>query len=604
MKRIACWAGVLVALLAPLPALAVTAQLIPSRTSGIAPLLVHFDGVQSSHPGADPIHELAYDWSFGDPQAGVWSQSGADKNTATGPWASHVFDRAGTYTVRLTVRAPNGSTSTRTQVINVSSPDGYYVAGATTCISSSGNFSGCPNGAGQVTTSSFSTGMSHIGQGKRVLFRRGDSFSASGHSTINTPGPGTIGAFGVGAAPIVNSSHAGQVIRFSGRTPQATDWRVMDLDFRGPGSRFSIAIKGEGTTRQLLMYRISATNYHTSVSFSTSVLNYYNHTQLHDDMGLVESTIRQARGGSGGNGVYIGGNRLSLLGNVMMDATGSEHVIRLPYVGSTVISHNFLSNPAPTKHAVKLHALDATRNYSFPERDSHHFILSHNTFEGGNRVDWVATLGPQNSTSNEVVRDGIVERNYFLPSPDTQRHLIVWGSGVSVRNNVFNMDGGRGHSGVSFRRRGIEPKPQDNRAYNNTCYTRDSASSVSCVLASGAATNTTAHNNLLYAPNANNPVASQFTSGPQSHNVVVGQNPFVSGSPGSASDFRLKSGAAAIDAGTAIPWRGPDYAGGNRPTDGSGDGIAQWDLGAFELGGGGGTIPPPPAAPAAPVLLP
>ncbi|MCP5059470.1 MAG: hypothetical protein GY937_22425 [bacterium] len=65
------------------------------------------------------------------------------------------------------------------------------------------------------------------------------------------------------------------------------------------------------------------------------------------------------------------------------------------------------------------------------------------------------------------------------------------------------------------------------------------------------------------------------------------------------------NGGSAVDAGGSISWLGSDFAGGTRPTDGDGNGSAQWDPGAFELGGGGGTIPPPPpAAPAAPVLLP
>ena len=585
----------------PGAALAVTAQLVPSRTSGVGPLAVFFDAVQSSASGADPIHELHYSWDFGDPAAGTWAQSGADKNTATGPWASHVYDSVGTYTVTLTVTAPNGSQAQKTQTINVSDPDALYVGSSTACISASGSFSGCPAGAQQVTSSSFNTGMSYRGTNKRVLFRRGDTFSGSGTVGINMAGPGTVGAFGVGSAPIVQTTQAGPAIRFSGRTPQAVDWRIMDLDFRGNGNQYSGAIGGDGTTRQVLLYRLSADNYHMPVSFPDSVINYYGQPLMNDDIAMVEGSLTNMSGGGGGNGFYAASNRMSLMGNMVVDATGVEHVVRIPYVGRGVLSHNYFSTPQLTKHVLKLHAIDATRSYSFPERDSHHFIVSHNTFQGASNP-WSVTIGPQNSTSDERVRDGIIEKNYFLAGPGTTKHMYLWTRGVSARSNIFNMNGGTTPSAISIKRRGIEPAPQDNRAYNNTCYTTQSASSATCVGGNGD-TNTTAINNLIYAPNATYQTAA-FANGTIRDNVVASSNPFASASPSAPSDFQLASSGPAVDGGGSIPWLGVDFAGGQRPTDGDGNGSVQWDAGAFEVGGGGGVIPPPPAPPAAPVLLP
>lgn len=589
-------------MIVPGAALAVTAQLSPSRTSGVAPLAVFFDAVQSSAPGADPIHELHYSWSFGDPGAGTWAQSGVDKNTATGPWATHIFDAVGTYTVSLTVTAPDGSQTQKTQTINVSDPDAYYPGSSTACISASGSYAGCPAGAQQVTTSNFNVGMSYRGTNKRVLFRRGDTFTSSSTVGLNLPGPGTIGAYGVGAAPIIQTSQGGPAIRLSGRTAQTVDWRIMDLDFRGSGNKYSGAISGDGTTRQVLLYRISASNYHIPVSFPDSAISWYGQSQMNDEISLVESSITNTVGGSGGNGLYAASNRMSLLGNVVVDTTGAEHVIRIPFLGRGVISHNFLSTPAATKSVIKLHAIDPAKSLSFAERDSHHFILSHNTFQGG-RNPWNVNLGPQNATSDERVRDGIVEKNYFLAGTGTQRHLTLWARGISVRSNVFNMNGGDRYDAIAIRQRGIEPPPQDNRAYNNTCYATDAITSAKCVVGSGPGSNTSAANNLLYAPNATTQEAAQG-QGTYHDNVVLTSNPFVSANPSAPADFRLAASGPAVDGGGAIPWLGTDFAGGLRPTDGDGNGSVQWDLGAFEVGGGGGVIPPAPSAPAAPVLLP
>ncbi len=569
----------------------VTAQLNASRTSGVAPLMVVFDSMSSSASGADPIHDLHHAWDFGDAGAGTWAHSGDDKNRASGPWAAHVYDSSGTYTVQLTVTAPNGSQRQATRTITVADPNATYGGSATACVSSSGSFSGCPAGAQRVTESSFQTGASYRGTGKRVLFRRGETFTSQGPITINQAGPGTLGAFGTGPAPRIQSSQGKEVIQISAKTPQLSDWRIMDLDFRGPGTQYSGAISGDGTAKQLLMYRISADNYHMPILFAVQALNYYGHTVMNDEIGLVESSITNTIGGNGGNGVYMGANRMVIMGNSVIDTTGAEHVIRLPYMGRGVISHNYLSTPRTGKSVVKLHALKANRSYSYPERDSRHFIISRNTFQGAANA-WSVNLGPQNSTSDERVRDAIVESNYFLAGPGTQTHLNLWTHDVTARNNVFNMNGGSSHKGVVVSKRGAEPAPANNRIYNNTCYTSDAIGSMNCASGTGVIT---LENNLAYIPNGNS------VSGA----TRVSSNPFVKSSPTAPADFRLSANSQAIDGGTSVAWRGPDFSGASRPTDGDGDGTAQWDLGAFELGGSGGNVPPPPPSPpAAPTLLP
>ena len=581
-----------------------TARFNPSRTSGVAPLAVFFDGSLSTASGADSIHDLYYEWDFGDPGSGSWAHSGISKDAGRGPWAAHVFEKTGTYTVRVTVTAPDGSQSSATRTINVSDPDSFYAGAKTVCISASGAFSGCPAGAQHVTSSSFQTGAAHWGTGKRVLFRRGDAFTIGKTLGLNLPGPATIGAYGTGPAPRVTSTKAGPVFKTSGRTPRFDDWRIMDLDFRGPGSQYSSLISGDGTSKRFLALRVSATNFHTAVSFPSSVINYYQQPEMNDQLAFVECSFTDMNGGKGGNGLYLSVNRLIFLGNTVVDSEDAEHILRIQYLGGGVLSHNYLARPAKGKHVVKIHAVTQNVRQSFSERDSHDFLISHNTFQGGMN-DWTVALGPQNKITDERVHDVILESNLFLAGPSTRIHMLLWGSRMTVRNNVFQMDGGARHVGVSITRRGIEPPPSDNRAYNNTCYTSDSASSVSCIGASGAAVSTTAINNLVYAPNAGAATAASAGSGTVRDNARLTSNPFVSASPAAALDFRLRAGGAAVDAGGPVTYRGADFEGSPRPTDGDQDGSVQWDLGAFELAGAGGSAPPPPATPpAAPVLLP
>jgi hypothetical protein len=250
---------------------------------------------------------------------------------------------------------------------------------------------------------------------------------------------------------------------------------------------------------------------------------------------------------------------------------------------------------------IKLHAVSRTSNNSYPERDSHHYVLAHNTLVGGNN-DWSVAVGPQNATNEEVARTGIIEANHFVAGSGTQVHLILWAQDQTVRNNIFDMTGGSGSSGVRIARRGIEPPPANNRVYNNTCYRRDSDNGATCVSSTGSASNSTSVNNLIYAPATSSPDASTGAQ-VERNNLVATSNPFVVSQPKAPADFRLASGSAAIDAGMSPGAAIVDFTGGTRPARNG------FDVGAFEFGATNGTPPPtnpPPASqpPAAPVLLP
>ncbi|PFG40131.1 uncharacterized protein DUF1349 [Georgenia soli] len=91
-----------------------TAELVVSRTSGTAPLVVDFS-VDADDPDGDT--PLTYEWDFGD---------GATEDTAA---ASHTYTRAGTYTARVTVTDARGATATRTTEIRVSAPALVCLAG-------------------------------------------------------------------------------------------------------------------------------------------------------------------------------------------------------------------------------------------------------------------------------------------------------------------------------------------------------------------------------------------------------------------------------------------------------------------------------------------
>ncbi|WP_455223077.1 PKD domain-containing protein [Kaarinaea lacus] len=92
--------------------LAPDAVINASVVSGVAPLTVEFNGVNSSDPEGS---QLLYHWNFNDPDS-VQNSSGE-------AFDAHIFNQPGQYTVMLTVTDDFNQTDQASVVINVEAPD-------------------------------------------------------------------------------------------------------------------------------------------------------------------------------------------------------------------------------------------------------------------------------------------------------------------------------------------------------------------------------------------------------------------------------------------------------------------------------------------------
>ena len=108
-----------------------TARMTADKTSGAAPLTVHFDGSTSSDPRGEA---LTYDWDFGD---------GTAHSTATSP--THTF-ATGVYTAQLTVTDMSGHSDTTSLRITAGTPPTVTItapaAGTTWAVGDRINFAG------------------------------------------------------------------------------------------------------------------------------------------------------------------------------------------------------------------------------------------------------------------------------------------------------------------------------------------------------------------------------------------------------------------------------------------------------------------------------
>ncbi len=580
----------------------INASLAASRISGVAPLAVYFDATATTHSTStlDPFADLHYAWSFGDTNSGSWAISGKSRNLAFGPVSAHVFETPGTYIVQLTVRDGAGTTASRQATITVADPNVVFSGSLTTCVSATGNFTGCPAGAQKITNSSFNAAMGSATTGRRVLLRRGDTFSSPATFAHGSAGPGVVGAYGTGARPVITSNHAGDVISTSN-----TDWRYMDLEFRGPnGVAFSQAFGGR-LTKRLLLLRIEASLFHTAIGYSPLTLPFFGEDFLQmQEFYLVDSRIRDGRGGGGGNGIGMAWNKLVIMGSEVINMTSVEHTMRLFHVGGGVISNNRLGASGANKVSLKLHAIPFGGPGGQPAGlYSERIVISDNRFEAGNLQNWTFALESENQDEDERIRTVIVERNHFTSGNNSSAAIVAAAAFLSVRNNIFDLSGTTSAvTGVAYQKTNSAPAPLNGHFENNTCYASSTPAGPVCMKLGNFA-GTRAYNNLIYAPNAPSEIVVSG-GGDLRNNILATTNPFVVASPSASQDFQLKAGASGIDAGVAVGSNALDFTLGGRPADGDSSSGAAWDVGAFERNATGSTTPPPstPQLPAAQML--
>jgi PKD repeat protein len=550
------------------------ARMIAARTNGVAPLSVFFDAAETtSAVTAIPFHELDYRWDFGDPGSGAWPTDGRSRNCASGPVAAHVFEAPGTYTVTLIVGDLLGEQATQTLVITAEDADAVFAGTNTVCVSQQADFVGAPAGARQIVTNQFAALAAFFAPRMRLLLRRGETWTNAATVRLNAAGPGILGAFGPGAAPVLAVTNASSMLTLSSSSPRLDDWRIMDIAFDGNlvGAWGLIA---NGVVTRLLLLRLSLRDFHGGLVMPTSILNYYGTTAMYDQITLADATFTHCVGGGGGNILYIEAQRLSLQGCVLWDSRNVEHILRTPWLSKAVISHNDMRDQALYKHVVKMHA----PGFNAPGLGSNKFtevvLLSDNIFVGN--ADWTVAIGPQDS-SDERVRDVLVERNYFAGNTNVQVSLLLWACAVTARNNIFNTANGKFHTCISVSRRGNEPAPVDVRLLNNTGYSPDTRDFTFVTIAA-VATNTTVRNTLASAPQVKSPVLCAGTGVGliADHNMLTNMPGFIVADPGVAADFQLMYISPAVNAGAAVAVF-DDFAGYPRPVAGA------WDVGAYEF---------------------
>ncbi|MBI5891275.1 MAG: PKD domain-containing protein [Nitrosomonadales bacterium] len=590
----------------------------PSRLTGVAPLSVFFDASGTTAKTTKrPFHDLEYRWDFGDPlgspvRGTTWktgSRSGiSNRNIATGPEAAHVFETPGEYIVALTVTDGRNTATNNCAIITVQDPGIVFSGTNTICVAAASmpeaGTDGCPAGAVTAMQPSFSIAVNtYAHTGKRVLFRRGDTFAAASSGLLTHTGPGILGAFGAGAAPVVQMTGNTRILVLSSRgTPDIRDWRIMDLEFDGQNKTECVGIDADGGISQVLILNMNLHDILIGVGFSDDILTaWYMGSGLtahamFDEIAIVDSTITPIFNGTSGWRIYASANRGSIqgntLGNMINNNSMGSHVLRIPYMEKGVVANNTIARPGANQLAIKLHSQAWCESTSpvgkcvsydndapppaYTYRTNTHpigvfaklsgytekVVISDNRIIGADNP-YTMSVASQNRQSDERLRDIIVERNWFQSGTGTQLSILVGASATTIRNNIFDMSAGKYKTFVNVSPPGTSPPSMNVHVYNNTFY-GGSASPIPgnefvAVSVDPTATDVAIVNNLISAPSATNPVAI-FGKSPglfSSNNSSAAQLKYlpgwISATPSTPSDFKLKAGSYAIGAGMSIP---------------------------------------------------
>lgn len=567
------------------------------RASGVAPLSVFFDATGTiSSTTSRPFHEIEYRWNFGEssgPGIAPWNQGStpgvSSRNTATGPVAGHVFETPGVYTV--TVADATRTVSYQCN-ITVQSPEAVFEGAKTACFSTSGNFAGCPAGASLITTSDFAAVKNVVTPTngvRRLLLRRGETWTVGQPAVFTADGPALIGAFGSGPLPVISPTTAfpssETLLAFSSATtPTMKDWRLMDvkLDASSRSGDKLVGVTGLGGIDQLTLLRVNADSFRLSLEFSESLLDVWNRDtnpirhghHIWRQLSVVDMDIVNMPTGIAGDtstwsyGTYLGAEQLFFAGTAIdgygTSAQGVSHNTRFTYLGKASISNNTLQRPGPTEHNIKLQAplwgeVGVAGTAGIGQGYTRWVVISDNKFVGAAGA-WLIAVGPPDDVSDVRGKDIILERNWQVSGSGSRVSQLLWWSDITSRNNIFDMSAGSAKNGIFVGKRGSgQMAPDRVSIYNNTFYSSSSGNNFIAVDVDSNARNVVVKNNLAYAPydsyrtmingtgSASAPVIAS------SNSIDLRVDPLFIGNTSTALKFKLQSGSYAIGAGTSVP---------------------------------------------------
>jgi len=407
--------------------------IVASRTSGMAPLAIFFEGTQSKDRDGKSIESaglsgndlLEYTWDFG-----PGSEADVGGRFFTGFNAAHVYETPGHYAVELTVRDARTTAASTAQVdVQPFSGNTYYVrADGNDRNEGTGD---SPSEAWQTYERAFTAVTRHneIRPGDRLLFRRGDAF----------PYTRTVQLFDVaevliGAYPLAGHPSTRPLIQYTGTATHqdpAIDLgrnsrRLAFVDIRvnghsaahgGYATGFRVQSFSPGDTRDNLFLRTEFDNIFTNEVYAATAECTF----------LVGSALTNSHDHKGHLLLALT-NRLALLGNTIGKASGTWNIgMYLNGLQHAVIAGNTVSELSVYKDSPCIRIAGNKRAAS-------NIVISDNVFDGADTFRAIEFRA--SDPDNYWVENVLFERN-IVRNGKTLFEIKDGNRDVMVRHNVF-----------------------------------------------------------------------------------------------------------------------------------------------------------------------
>ncbi|MGB2985221.1 MAG: PKD domain-containing protein [Phycisphaerae bacterium] len=397
------------------------AVIVASRTEGMAPLAVFFEGTESTDANGRKIGDstggdgllgndlVEYTWDFG------------DGTSFSGFNAAHVYEQAGIYRARLTVTDIAGNEHYVEQPITVNEFSGTTICRA----NDDSDWRGCPldtnnDGVCDVSPANCQVTSSYtgVGSGTRALYRRGDTFTYSASPSIGSNA--IIGAFG----DCVNPDERGicensPLMRYTGSggdsaIPEGGSPKtIMDIHIDGndiAGNNVADGDVGILGSDDLLVLRVFYDHYNRSPIYA-------------DKLFIVNSVLTNADK----QNMFFNGSRLVLIGN-SIGPVAIEHNLYGEVIDRGVIERNQFYDGRWA--GVRIAANEAPGSWNV--------VVSQNEFKGMPvPLDLKVTQPGSPYTAHNI----LIERNHFVGTDRTIDHPRCGYSGITIRNNIIETSG-------------------------------------------------------------------------------------------------------------------------------------------------------------------
>lgn len=279
----------------------------------------HAHATKSSVPGED-LEDAVFSWDFGDPNG--------EHNRLEGFNSAHVYDKAGHYTVKLTVTNSEGRSHTTTVAVNVEAAQYNNIF-----VSPSGNDANDGQTSGR-TVKTIDRAMELLDDNTRIIFQRGGTYNISDVAVIDKSNV-VIGAYGQGSAP---------VIRYNGGLDRGVIFSI-------PSSASNVVV--QDLTFTSIHNTADRTGMPTAIQVWASNVTVRNNTFEHlgfainangqPERLLVMDNDAPLDVGITDYFIWTEGQDIVIVGNYVANST-REHIVRVCNVDRLAVVDNDLSN--------------------------------------------------------------------------------------------------------------------------------------------------------------------------------------------------------------------------------------------------------------------